>query len=359
MLSGNNGVLQRATDAKTKSDEAQIKERIQLAYHSALTGGKGSYTKETLEEELEKEFGENNYNVDDSDSNNWILTGKVQEKEQNVTIPAGEIVDTTWQQAFIFPEYGNLTRFTLDESNKTLTLKGGPPLKAENIEIKNYAVINGVKYMTKFPDSCSSLFVASSAKTIKIDSKIDTSNVNNMSGMFLQCTNLTELEISDFNTNNVTNMSQLFQSCKLLSTLNLSKWNTSKVTDMNQTFCNCQLLKDLDVSTWNTSKVENMYSMFANCDSLESIDLSSFNTNSVTNMSQMFVGSAEPTTSLLKEIIVSTDFSTNSVENSQNMFKRCINLVGGNGTTFNSSKIDATMAHIDGGTSNPGYFTAK
>ncbi len=42
MLSGDNGVLQRATDAKTKSDEAQIRERIQLAYHSALTGGKGN-----------------------------------------------------------------------------------------------------------------------------------------------------------------------------------------------------------------------------------------------------------------------------------------------------------------------------
>ncbi len=89
MLSGDNGILQKATDAKTRSDEAQIIERIQLAYHSALTGGQGSYTKESLESELEKEFGENNYNVDDSDSKNWILTGKEKGKEQSVTIPAG------------------------------------------------------------------------------------------------------------------------------------------------------------------------------------------------------------------------------------------------------------------------------
>ncbi len=85
MLSGDNGILQKSTTAKENIDSAQIKERIQLAYHSALVGGHGSYTKESLENELEKEFGDNNYNVDDSDSDNWILTVE----DQNVTIPAG------------------------------------------------------------------------------------------------------------------------------------------------------------------------------------------------------------------------------------------------------------------------------
>ncbi|MCI7559653.1 MAG: hypothetical protein MSS76_06005 [Clostridium sp.] len=32
-------------------------------------------------------------------------------------------------------------------------------------------------------------------------------------------------------------------------------------------------------------------------------------------------------------------------------------LVGGLGTTYNSSYVDKTYARIDGGTSNPGYFT--
>ncbi len=86
MLSGDNGILQKATTAKENTDNAQIKERIQLAYHSALAGGQGSYTKESLEEELEKEFGENNYSVDDSDNINWVLSAK----GQDVTIPAGK-----------------------------------------------------------------------------------------------------------------------------------------------------------------------------------------------------------------------------------------------------------------------------
>ena len=42
------------------------------------------------------------------------------------------------------------------------------------------------------------------------------------------------------------------------------------------------------------------------------------------------------------------------------MFFNCTSLVGGQGTTYNSSNpTDKTYAHIDGGTSNPGYFSEK
>ena len=41
------------------------------------------------------------------------------------------------------------------------------------------------------------------------------------------------------------------------------------------------------------------------------------------------------------------------------MFKDCTSLVGGQGTTYDADHVDAEYAHIDGGTSNPGYFTDK
>ena len=45
---------------------------------------------------------------------------------------------------------------------------------------------------------------------------------------------------------------------------------------------------------------------------------------------------------------------------SSDMFTGCTSLVGGQGTAYNSSNPkDKTYAHIDGGTSNPGYFTDK
>ena len=39
------------------------------------------------------------------------------------------------------------------------------------------------------------------------------------------------------------------------------------------------------------------------------------------------------------------------------MFSGCTKLIGGAGTKYNSSYVDKTYARIDGGTSNPGYFT--
>lgn len=56
MLSGNNGILQRATDAKENTGVAQIKEQINLAYHSALVDGQGKVTEDALEDAMEIEF---------------------------------------------------------------------------------------------------------------------------------------------------------------------------------------------------------------------------------------------------------------------------------------------------------------
>ena len=105
MLTGDNGILTRAGEAKNRSDEAQIKERIQLAYHSALISGQGSYTKENLEDELEKEFGDDFEEVDDSNDENW----KLKVKGQSVIIPAGFRKKSNSQRANIKPAPSGLT----------------------------------------------------------------------------------------------------------------------------------------------------------------------------------------------------------------------------------------------------------
>ena len=59
--------------------------------------------------------------------------------------------------------------------------------------------------------------------------------------MFYQCLSLTCLpDISKLNTSNVTNMSYMFSGCSSLSSLpDISKWNTSNVTDMSWMFYGC------------------------------------------------------------------------------------------------------------------------
>ena len=129
--------------------------------------------------------------------------------------------------------------------------------------------------------------------------------------------------------------------------------NTENVVDMRYMFQYCPALTSLDVSHFNTSRVTNMNAMFDNCSGLTSLDLSSFNTSNVTNMARMF------TTCLnLTAIYVGEGWSTAAVTNSTDMFKTCTSLVGGQGTTYDANHVDKTYAHIDGGASNPGYFTA-
>ena len=113
MLSGDNGILQRATDAKTNTDNAQIKERIQLAYHSALTkditGENGELTMETLQGELNNEFVGKTVTITPSaDNKKWTI--KVDNVEE--TVPAGK--DDTPQVATLPSAEGTTPYFPSD-----------------------------------------------------------------------------------------------------------------------------------------------------------------------------------------------------------------------------------------------------
>ena len=140
----------------------------------------------------------------------------------------------------------------------------------------------------------------------------------------------------------------------LESITGMSYLNTSEVTTMGWMFWNCIKLTSLDVSHFNTSKVTDMTHMFTNCSKLTSLDASHFNTSKVVDMGYMFAGCV-----YLQTIYVGNDWSTAAVTSSNYMFMNCYSLVGGKGTTYDANHIDKAYAHIDGGTSNPGYFTAK
>ncbi len=175
------------------------------------------------------------------------------------------------------------------------------------------------------------------------------------SGWFYDMRNLESITgMSYLNTSEVTNMSWMFYNCSKLTSLDVSQFNTSKVTDMSFMFYNCSTLTSLDASHFNTSKVTIMYAMFLNCSRLTSLDVSHFNTAKVTDMRYMFAGGLN-----LQTIYVGNDWSTAAVTESSDMFMNCFNLVGGKGTTYDANHVDKTYAHIDGGPSNPGYFTAK
>ena len=218
------------------------------------------------------------------------------------------------------------------------------------------------------------MFFGSSATFLDL-SNFNTSSVTNMSYMFSGSA-ATTLDLSNFNTSNVTDMSYMLYS-SLAVTLDLSSFNTSKVTDMSWMFAET-VATIINLSNFDTSNVTDMSHMFS-WTKFKNIDLSSFNTIKVTNMRDMFFKSLATTMDLssfntsnviemefmfnscgnLKAIYASDNFSTNAVTLANNMFTGSSNLVGGAGTTYNSSFVDKTYARIDGGTSSPGYFTLK
>ena len=192
-------------------------------------------------------------------------------------------------------------------------------------------------------------YMLSDIQTTTLDiSNFDTSKVTNMSGMFSSI-KVATLDLSNFDTSNVTNMNCMFTGAKA-TTLDLSSFDTSNVTDMSRMFEGTKATT-LNLSNFNTSNVTNMYSMFGAIQAT-TLDLSSFDTSNVTSMSSMFDSATN-----LKTIYASDKFNTDNVTNSSSMFAGSANLVGGAGTKYNSSYVDKTYAHIDGGTSNPGYFT--
>ena len=185
-------------------------------------------------------------------------------------------------------------------------------------------------------------------------SHFDTENVTNMGSMFYYCEALTSLDLSSFNTSNVTDFGWMFHGCSGLTSLDVTEFDTSNATDMRAMFTQCRNLSNLDVTGFDTHHVEIMYKMFSECTGLTMLDLSSFNTSALTNTNNMFENSSN-----LNTIYVGEDWTTTNVSNSNDMFKGCTSLVGGQGTTFDASHVDKAYAHIDGGTDNPGYFSEK
>ncbi len=234
----------------------------------------------------------------------------------------------------------------------------------------NTANVTDMRYMFSACSSLTSLDV----------SGFNTENVTDMSSMFERCFSLTSLDLNNFNTENVTNMHSMFDSCSRLASLNVSSFNTANVTDMGLMFSACYELTNLDVSHFNTENVTDIHGMFGGSSRLTSLDLSHFNTDKVTTMTYMFEGCSGLTSldlssfntvnvtkftnmfkecSNLKTIYVGSGWSTANVAEGTSMFYGCTNLVGGAGTPYDENHTDYTYAHIDGGTSNPGYFTSK
>ena len=183
------------------------------------------------------------------------------------------------------------------------------------------------------------LFYGCKALTSLDLSTFDTRNVRDMSYVFYGCSALTSLDLSSFDTSKVTNMTSLFQDCSALTTLNLSSFDTGNVTDMTRLFYGCHSLTSLDLSSFDTSNVTDMTSLFSGCKALTSLDLSTFDTASATKVPNLFNGCSALTSLDL------SSFDTSKVTNMTSLFSGCKALTSLDLSSFGTGNVK-TMDYI-------------
>ena len=195
----------------------------------------------------------------------------------------------------IFCDDWNITNINFGQNFNTSNVTDmsgmfGRCYKLESIDLNNFDTRN-VTDMNAMFYQCYNL------KKLDLNN-FDTSKVTDMGHIFRECRSITSLDLSNWDTGNVVNMTSMFsmwnddsQSVIGTSLKEIkfgNNFNTSKVADMSGMFIGCNQLIEIDLSTFDTSNVTNMHAMFSRCSGLISLNLCSFNTSKVTDMDVMF-----------------------------------------------------------------------
>ena len=245
MLTGQNGILTQAQNAKNKTEEAQIIEQIRLDIEAIKSEKQGEISENQYIDILEK-YG-------DIKNNGSTLITKNGNFSLNISdiYPLNiDIMDITPVYAilydngtFVFNTTGDLYE-NMEEANIVL----------KTDDISHIIYDQSYDYKTPWNDYASTINKVIFEEAIAPEST---------SRWFSKCTNLTEIEnIYNLHTENVTNMRAMFQSCNSLISLDLSNFNTRKVNTMQSMFENSSNLITVDLSNFDTKNVTNMQGMF-------------------------------------------------------------------------------------------------
>ena len=389
-LTGDNGLLTKAGEAKNATEQSKLEEEVQLALIEGQTDkyfNSNSNMEEKLKAIFEKSYGQGNIDVTKAGKNYKVKVkdskttyrvrydGKVEKYEEmdptevyarldddgilylratkvddrykiytdsssieNVLNSTKDIIDIVVIEDNIAP----LTAYNMfKDCIKLKKIENMEKFHTENIKYFNYFFINCINLMevdvSKFDTSNATTMhsMFDGCKNIKyLDvSGFNTENVTDLAWMFGGCNNLQNIDVSGFNTNKATNMARMFSQCNSLKGLDVSEFNTSNVTSFTHMFIECFSLEELDVSKFDTSKATTMHSMFDGCKNIKYLDVSGFNTENVTDLAWMFGGCNN-----LQSIDVS-GFNTIKVTNMKSMFDSCTSLKQLDLTSFNTMSV--------------------
>ncbi len=274
----------------------------------------------TLEEtDVKKVLDEHNVLGDFEEENVVIQSPESMLLEKNMNEMLADEVDNI-ASGEIDEDYGHIT-WAIDKSGRLTVIGTGDISNASGHDRTPWypyrKSITSARLIVDGMTDASRLFYNCSNMTNIDMSEFDTSQVTNMYNMFIGCSNLTSLDVSGFNTSRVTDMRNMFGNCSNLVSLDLSSFDTRQVKDMGGMFSLCSNLTSINVSSFDTGHVTGMYSMFLDCRNLVSLDLRNFDTSHVTNMYSMFNGCIS-----LESLDIS-NFDASQVINMEDMFGGC------------------------------------
>lgn len=169
----------------------------------------------------------------------------------------------------------------------------------------NITTINGTNSWLNATslENVSQLFYGTKCSSYPVSTSLANSPLKDTSMMFMNCSNVTTLDVGTLDMSAVENATCMFYGCTKLTKIggsngivNLSTWNTSNVTDMGAMFYECTALTNVNMSGLDTSNVISFGGMFFGCTNLTTVNLSGFVFDESADVSGMFVNDTKITT---------------------------------------------------------------
>ena len=192
---------------------------------------------------------------------------------------------------------GTLLKFPLNElKNKKNEIKMDVEVNKEDINREVYFLgkcnemynLNTELYIdNNIQNEFKNYFVPKKEGIFSIKLKLK-SFIKDCSGMFCNCYNIKNIDLSAFDSRNVIEMAGMFMNCAKLENINLSNFNTRNVINMSQMFYYCYRLKNIILSSFDTKNVESLREMFSHCYDLKNLNISSFNIGNVKSVLNIF-----------------------------------------------------------------------
>ncbi len=300
MLAGDNGILQRATDAKARTEKAQIIENAKTDILGQIAENKGSDIKEDeLKAILEKYFSNvpdtlpedlsdlDLISIDDGYKINLkeIYEGNLKKVEAKLAV-----LDVNKFKEKI--KNGNLRPCiditTTTNGNSSTTTYTGRWI----VQISSFEMATSISQEQKIEENIFSTSGSSTNLYVWYEDE-NTENIQTYNTETRE-----QDEILEFITRKVYwwsegtpslsgNISQLFSGYQG-TTIDLSQWNTSEVINMEGLFDDSKNLVNIDLTNWDVSNVTNMSGMFDDCSNLKQIDFRGKNTSKVNKIDGMF-----------------------------------------------------------------------